>query len=540
VWLVPPVLIAACAAAAAFTVTAQARAAVVWCGAAATLAVAATTYEAVRRGRRIAVLERRVERQLADLEQYCHEAMPPIVTAVQRGQSPNDVLPAALHPADSDPRLVAAHEKLTRVVVQAVQDREYRRDSARRAIVNIACRIQAEIHRLQADLRRMQFKHPEPEILGDLMHLEHGVNVAGRVATSLAVLGGGSPARQWQKPVSLYDVLRAGSAPIAEYLRIELHRITEVAVLGPAVEPLSLVFSELMDNATRYSPPSTKVVVNTEEVASGVEVSIEDKGVGLTEETRQHAEFLLTQALDGLDLEDLGETARMGLRVVGIMANRLGLRISLRPSTCDGVRAVVFVPHDLLTALPRDGLLRVGGRPPGPVTRRPKAIDPRPDLEEETVVVERNANGLPQRRRRRAARATGWTPGTPPAVPAARRARRAAPRPASSGIRPPPSERTGTGCTTGRARALPFFMRPASPARAPGAPQSSLARNCPKPRSTKGATSARAAIASSVAESGLCTSTRGSPMLIDKARRSWLSATGPRIRPTTTGAIGKS
>ncbi|URN11837.1 hypothetical protein LUW77_08440 [Streptomyces radiopugnans] len=285
-WLASPVLVAACAALAALSVTAPARAAVAWCGAAATLAMAAAAYEVVRRGRAVTAARQRAERQLADLEHYCLEVMPPVVEAVQRGEAPGDVLPPSLHPADSDPRLVAAHEKLTNTVVRAVQDREFQRDSARRAIVNIACRIQAEIHRLQADLRRMQFKHPAPEILGDLMHLEHGVNVAYRVATSLAVLGGGSPARQWQKPVSLYDVLRAGSAPIAEYLRIELHRIAEVAVLGPAVEPLSLVFSELMDNAARYSPPSTKVVVNTEEVASGIEVSIEDKGVGLTEETR--------------------------------------------------------------------------------------------------------------------------------------------------------------------------------------------------------------------------------------------------------------
>ncbi|MFP8941286.1 ATP-binding protein [Streptomyces fenghuangensis] len=419
-WLASPVLVAACAALAAISVTAPARAAVAWCGAAATLAVAAAAYEVVRRGREITAAHQRAERQLADLEHYCLEVMPPVVEAVQRGEVPGDVLPPSLHPADSDPRLVTAHEKLTNTVVRAVQDREFQRDSARRAIVNIACRIQAEIHRLQADLRRMQFKHPAPEILGDLMHLEHGVNVAGRVATSLAVLGGGSPARQWQKPVSLYDVLRAGSAPIAEYLRIELHRVAEIAVLGPAVEPLSLVFSELMDNATRYSPPSTKVVVNTEEVASGIEVSIEDKGVGLTEETRRHAEFLLTQARNGLDLEDLGETARMGLRVAGVLAGRLGLRISLRPSTCDGVRAVVFVPHDLLTALPMEAYARVGGRPPGPVTRRQAMAGPpvpahpaaRPpaarsiagaDADGEPAAVERNANGLPQRRRRRAA-----------------------------------------------------------------------------------------------------------------------------------------
>ncbi|MCI0384962.1 ATP-binding protein [Streptomyces sp. CNQ085] len=363
-WLALPVLVAACAAVASFSAAAPARAAVVWCGAASTLAVAAAVCEVVRRGRALTSVRQREERLLADLEHYCLEVMPPVVEAVRRGEAPGDVLPPSPHPADSDPRLVAAHEKLTDTVVRAVHDRGFQRDSARRAIVDIACRIQAETHRLQADLRGIRSEYPAPGTLGDLTRLEHGVSVVGRAAAGLAVLGGGGPVRQRQKPVPLHDVLRAGSAPIAEYPRIGLHRVAEVAVLGPAVEPLSLVLSELMDNATRYSPPSTKVVVNTEEVVSGIEVSIEDEGVGLTEEAHRHAELLLARARNGLDLEDLGETARMGLRVVGVLAGRLGLGISLRPSTRDGVCAVVFVPYDLLTALPAEACARAGGRPP--------------------------------------------------------------------------------------------------------------------------------------------------------------------------------
>ena len=69
---------------------------------------------------------------------------------------------------------------------------------------------------------------------------------------------------------------------------------------------------------------------------------------------------------------------------------------------------------------------------------------------------------------------------------------------------------------------------------------SSLALNRPSPFSTNGASSATSAMPSRVADIGLCSSTRGSPRLMASARRNWLSAIGPRMRPTTTGAIGKS
>jgi hypothetical protein len=225
----------------------------------------------------------------------------------------------------------------------------------------------------------------------------------------VAVLGGGAPVRRWQRPIALYDVMRAGSGPITEYLRVEQHRVADVAVVGHAVEPLVLVLGELLDNATRYSPPTTTVVMNTEEVASGIEVSIEDKGTGLTEESRRRAEFLLAQGVDGLDLEDLGETARIGLRVAGILAGQLGVRISLRPSTCDGVRAVVFLPRDLLTAAPPPNVTR---RAAHPAPAGSPAAEP---------AYERNAHGLPQRRRRAA-------PG-----PAAAAGRRAEATPAEGG-----------------------------------------------------------------------------------------------------------
>ncbi|MGR6997344.1 ATP-binding protein [Yinghuangia aomiensis] len=123
-----------------------------------------------------------------------------------------------------------------------------------------------------------------PTCSGTSLKLDHGTALIGRLADSIAVLGGARPGRQWQKDVPLYSVLRGAVSRIADYPRVEILSVTEVAVVGPAVEPLIHALAELLDNATRYSPPKTKVRVTASEVQSGVAVEIEDGGIGLAEE----------------------------------------------------------------------------------------------------------------------------------------------------------------------------------------------------------------------------------------------------------------
>ncbi|MDT0344607.1 ATP-binding protein [Streptomyces litchfieldiae] len=420
-WLAAPALVAAGAVAAAFLAGGDAWPAVLGTGAVAALAVLALAGETARRGRVIEALREQAEQQADDTAVLVYELMPPLLDQLKRGVVEDHVVPRLAPGPASDVRIHAAHETLVFAIVDMMREKEFQRDSGKRAIVNVANRIQSEIHRLQQHIRSMQFRHDTPKMLGDLMVVEHGINVAGRFATALAVLGGGVPLRRWRVPITLYDVMRAGSGPIAEYTRVTQHHVVETAVVGEAAESLILVMAELLDNATRYSPPTTKVVMNAQEVSGGIEVSIEDCGSGLTDETQRRAEFLLRQGVDGIDLEDLGETARIGLRVAGILASHYGARISLRPSTGAGVRAVVYLPDELFTAVPPPSYPTYAK--PSPFVPRP----PRPADDEETPVYERAANGLPQRRSRR-------EPDTAPAGQGAV-ARREAPE--ESGRRPP-------------------------------------------------------------------------------------------------------
>jgi signal transduction histidine kinase len=436
--LLPPVATAVCTIVAVIMVSSGSRAPVAWCGVVATAAVALVAAEAARRGRVIAeqraghaeresMLRRRLSEQEAETVRLAEEMLPQAVARLQRGELAEEVLSSAA-PCDAglSPEFLVARQAVLRSVLDAVKAEEDLRDSAQRAFVNIARRVQAIIHQQAQDLRDMEDKHGgDPDVFGDLLHLDHGTALIGRLADSIAVLGGARPGRQWQQNVPLFNVLRGAMSRIIDYQRVELHSVTEVAVVGPAVEPLIHALAELLDNATRYSPPRTRVHLTATEIQAGVAVEIEDGGVGLTEEARGRAERVLAQASAGLDLNDLGETPRLGLAVVGRLSQANNFQVSLRPSAYGGVRAVLIIPADLITAVPASAGSVPGAGSIGVVagansTARPTLRATGGPVRAEPVVVRRNANGLPQRRRRApASRSAGATGAAPAAKPTA-------------------------------------------------------------------------------------------------------------------------
>lgn len=440
VWALPALLTAALAAVTVALVSAPARTPVAWVGAAAFVAVALSCGEAARRGKVVAALratvavqEAALSRQQTETVRLAEALLPDVVTRLRKGEFPEDVL-ASLEDASTyqpglTPAFRAAHHAVLRSVLDAVVAEEDLRDSAQRAFVNIARRVQAIVHQQAQELREMEDRHGQsPAIFGDLLRLDHGTALIGRLADSIAVLGGARPGRQWNKAVPLYSVLRGAMSRIIDYQRVELHSVSQVAVVGPAVEPLIHALAELLDNATRYSPPQTKVHLTAVDVNSGIAIEIEDGGLSMSEEARKRAERMLRQAQEGIDLTDLGETPRLGLAVVGRLAQAYDFRVSLRSSAYGGVRAVLVVPQELITTVstatgvahgigtasgPRAALepADVPAQAPRPATG-PRAAAGAADTDELPVVTERTANGLPQRRRK--ARATA--PDEPAAV----------------------------------------------------------------------------------------------------------------------------
>ncbi|MEU2154347.1 ATP-binding protein [Streptomyces sp. NPDC019396] len=348
-WLLPAAVTAVVTAVAVALVSTPARVPVVVIGSVATIAVAVIGAEVSRRGRRIETLRRAVRERDAVLAHHSAETahlagslLPDAMDRLRRGEFPEEVL-GSLSASE-------AHQAVLQAVVGAVVGEEELRESAQRAFVNIARRVQAIVHQQAKELREMEDRHGKsPEVFGDLLRLDHGTALIGRLADSIAVLGGARPGRQWGRAVPLYSVMRGAMSRIIDYQRVELHTVSEVAVVGPAVEPLIHVLAELLDNATRYSPPQTKVHLTAVDVQSGIAVEIEDGGVSMSEEARRRAEQVLRQAQQGIDLTDLGETPRLGLAVVGRLAQAYGFQVALRSSAYGGVRAVIVVPQELIT-----------------------------------------------------------------------------------------------------------------------------------------------------------------------------------------------
>lgn len=429
VLLLPAIVMAAAIGAAVALVAEPARTAVGVCGAVAMLLVLASAAEAVRRGRALrdaraeharhtAYLEHRVAAHGEEMARLATEITPAAIYSLRCGNSPHEVIRdlAELDPAYG--QLDPSQVELVKLMLDIVDHEEALRDSAQRSFVNIARRVQAIVHQQAVELREMEEDHGRnPEVFDDLLRIDHGTMLIGRLADSISVLGGGRPGRQWPDPVPLYSVLRGAMSRILEYRRISLDSIVQVNIAGISVEPIIHAAAELLDNATRYSPPQTKVHVTATEVQTGVAIEIEDSGVSLSEEARARVEGMLERAKQGTDLQDLGDSPRLGLAVVGRLCTAFNMQVSLRSSAYGGVRAILVVPREMMTNDPAPGLAHgigaaaapkadadaLEGPKRTPKKRRPTSpkIPATVTMEDDVpVVTEWTANGLPQRRSR--------------------------------------------------------------------------------------------------------------------------------------------
>ncbi|MFH8978944.1 sensor histidine kinase [Streptomyces sp. NPDC017890] len=427
--LLPAILMAAVTGAAVAAVAEPARLAVGLCGAVATLLVIAAAAETARRGRALRVLRAEHARHSAYLERRAashHEEMvrlggevlPNILDFMRRGSTPEEVMRRLGEVDPSYTQLGEPQRRMIRMVCDIVDHQDSMRESAERSFVDIARRVQAIVHQQNKELREMEEDHGRnPEVFDDLLRIDHGTALIGRLADSVSVIGGGRPGRQWPKPVALYSVLRGAMSRILQYRRINLASIAKVNIKGTAVEPVIHAAAELLDNATRYSPPGAKVHVTATEVQSGVCIEIEDAGVSLSEESRARIEGLLEHAKRGTDVQDLAHHPRLGLSVVGRLCTQYGMDVSLRASAYGGVRAILIVPSKMMTTEPGVGLAHGIGATsiphpgpdalPGPerTPKKRRPTSPRiPDsvlLEDDVPeVTEWTAGGLPQRRSR--------------------------------------------------------------------------------------------------------------------------------------------
>jgi signal transduction histidine kinase len=209
---------------------------------------------------------------------------------------------------------------------------------------NLAGRNQSLLHRQLTLLDGMERRATEPDRLDDLYRIDHLTTRMRRHAESLIILSGDRPARVWRQPIRLVDVLRGAVAEVEDYTRVRVLCRADAAVAGHAVADLIHLLAELAENATVFSPPNTPVRMEGDTVGRGFAIEIEDRGLGISEARLEE----INARLAGPPLFDLSGSDRLGLYVVGQLAQRHDIKVTLRPSSYGGTTAIVLVPSALV------------------------------------------------------------------------------------------------------------------------------------------------------------------------------------------------
>ncbi|MGW1463387.1 ATP-binding protein [Streptomyces sp. NPDC002308] len=225
---------------------------------------------------------------------------------------------------------------------------ERERSAALSTGANAASRMQALATSMLADLREMENRHSDENVLGDLLHLDHRTAQAGRLADSVAVLTGARSGRRWARPIVMESILRGAMGRISGYRRIRLHSTSDVAIAGHAAEGVMHALAELLDNAANFSPPTAEVHVYVEEVPAGVVITVEDSGLVMSEVQLRRAEAAVSPG----ESVAAPSGTRLGLAVVGRLARKHGLRVSFRPSARGGTGALLMLPQELIARTP--------------------------------------------------------------------------------------------------------------------------------------------------------------------------------------------
>lgn len=244
---------------------------------------------------------------------------------------------------------------------------------------------------------RLERDEEDPDRLESLFGLDHLAARMRRNGANLMVLAGAQISRRQGGSVPVTALVNAAASEVEDYPRVITESLPDSEIDGMVAGDLVHLLAELLDNALRYSPPTTQVRVSAVHTANNsLVLEVSDTGLGMTESDVRVA---------NTRLESGGEvnpyTARhMGLFVVGRLAAAHGFVVRLRSTVAgqadSGTTAGVYIPARLLVH-------RVSGPDVEPAEHIPAHADvvaPEPVRNEVAVqkVAVPAVEQLPQRR----------------------------------------------------------------------------------------------------------------------------------------------
>ena len=243
--------------------------------------------------------------------------------------------------ADEIGELAQAFNRVQNTAAQLLERQVVSRRNVASMFASVGRRTTNLVGRQLSLIDTLERTEQDPDTLSTLYRLDHLSTRLRRNANSLVVLSGGSEASGEGRPVSLTDAVRAALGSVEDYKRVTIARLPNAYLSPGVVSDLLLLLAELLENAVLFSPPRTTVEVHARLGEDGsCRLSIVDHGMGMA--TDRLAEE--NARLERRERLDLAPTNVLGLFVVGRIARRHGLDVSLEPTADHGVTVQVLLP----------------------------------------------------------------------------------------------------------------------------------------------------------------------------------------------------
>ncbi|MFJ3967851.1 nitrate- and nitrite sensing domain-containing protein [Streptomyces parvus] len=306
---------------------------------------------AIRLGR---VMIRRLRELRNAAHQVAHSGLPTVMAELSqpgalRGATPEEVARRTGDPVrttgedeigEVGEAFNAVHHEAVRLAAQQAHTHEQLAET----LVGVARRGARLTAVMVSELDTVQRDEADPARMKALFALDHLAVRMERNTNNLLVLGGYGNARVRSADVGCSTVIVAAAQQIERFDRVSLGAIESgIGITARAVHDVAHILAELLDNATRYSPPDKQVGVAVWRLWDRAVVQIVDEGVGMTAERRAVHNAALLEPQAGI-----GDVRSMGLHVVARLAARHGIVVELRDSSGPGTIAEVTLPAKVL------------------------------------------------------------------------------------------------------------------------------------------------------------------------------------------------
>ncbi|WP_329160702.1 nitrate- and nitrite sensing domain-containing protein [Streptomyces anulatus] len=325
------------------------RAQVLWLVGGSLLAIIVITALIIGLLRTVIRRSRQVSAQATDVAtQY----LPAIVDALQRGRTadtshlPNE--PAYV--GDEFTRIESAVHSLAHQAADAALTLYQERQGFQRFSAMVAHRATGLTRTMLSGLDALQRRYDsDRELVGDLYGLEYTATRERRLLENLLLLSGGHLDEESDRPLYIADIVMSAISESAGMGRTQDDVRAQAWIKAGAAPELIHLLAELIENAVKFSPREFPVVVRVSGTSAGIAIEVEDRGQPMK---REHLAQLTARLAHTPLYRELTETDQYGLFVVGQLAQRMGLTVTLRDSPYGGVTAIVLVPWPLHAAAP--------------------------------------------------------------------------------------------------------------------------------------------------------------------------------------------